>query len=235
MISVLQWSALAACVVCTMWRFPAMLKGRNRSLFWVFLLMSTAVALSLPAIYLPIDGLLGGANIANVILRLSLFGAFFLLAGKVAAAYNSQSAYYLVRGPIGVAVLLACSAGIWITFFIADTQGSSTGLSGIPAQKSLTVYGWLGFLYMGYAAGCLVVPTAKAVFSPRKFLDRAAAALMCLGFILVCLDVPLQISVIYVDALVKVVSFTSILCITSGLALVWMSYIRRRTQRTMVT
>lgn len=204
-----------------------MLKRRNRSLFWAFVTASLAVALSIPAIYLSVDTFLGGNNFANVILRLSLFSVFFLIASKIAAAYKSKTALRLVRGPVGIAVLTICSAGIWVTYFLSDLQGSSTGLQDFFDQRSVTLYMRFGFLYMAYVAACLIMPTAKAALSKRPLLDRLAAAFMFLGFALVCLTLPMQFSLFYDSNLMKILSFSAVLCVALGLAIVWLSFIQR--------
>jgi len=228
MTSILQWMALLACVTCTLWRFPAMRQGRNRGLFWAFAMVSVSVALSIPAIYLGVDGLLGGVNLANVILRLSLFAVFFLLASKVAAAYSSPLARRMIRGPVGLAVLAACSAGIWITYFISDLHGSSAGLWGFSDQPSVQAYAWFGRLYPAYAALCLVQPTWRAAFSRRPLLDRVAAMSMCAGFIMAVAATLVQMSPWEEGGeLLELLSFGAILLVAAGLAMVWVSFIKR--------
>ncbi len=231
MTTILQWTALAACLVCTAWRLPAMLRGRNRSLFWIFAMASLAVGLSIHSIYMPVDTLLGGINVANVILRLSLFGAVFLLASKVAAAYSSPLARSMVRGPVGIAVLALCSLGIWICFFASTKGPTSVGLSDLPDEPALAVYGWIGLAYMAYAAACVVIPTARAAFSPRPVLDRAAALLMSIGFLLVLFTIPIQAAPNPNYKLLAADSFSAMLFISAGLALVWISFLRRPMKR----
>ncbi len=230
MTTILQWAALAVCLGCTAWRVPALLHGRNRSLFWAFFLVTICVALSIPAVYLPFDGLLGGVNFANVLLRLSLFAAFFLLAAKIAAAYGSPAARTLIRGPVGLGVLAACSGGILAAYFLSDLSGSSPGLSGFFDQTSVVAYMWIGRLYIAYAAACLVLPTGRAAFSRRPPLDRAAALLMCLGFTCVCITLVVQLSTWHQAAVMGTLSFGSVLFVAAGLALVWVSY-RRNTAK----
>lgn len=227
MTAVLQWTSLAVCLGCTMFRLPALVQGRNRSLFWAFALVTLSVALSIPALYLPIDGALGGANAANVLLRLCLFATFFLLAAKVAAAYSAPRALALIRGPVGLAVLLVCSAGILATYLNSDVRGSSPGLSGYFGQPSVVAYMWIGKLYLAYVAACLIAPTGRAAFSRRPRLDRAAALSMCLGFSFVCAALVVQTSPWHQAAVMGVLSFGSVLLVAAGLAMVWVSYWRR--------
>lgn len=227
MITILQWTALAACLACTAWRFPSMLKGRNRGLFWVCAMASTSVALSIAAIYMPFDTLLGSQNLANVILRFSSFAVFYLLAAKVAAAYGSPRSINLIRGPLGLSVLAACAVGILITYFLSDLNGSSTGLTGFGSQPSVLAYAWLGKIYPAYASACLVVPTATAALSNRPIIDRAAAASLCVGFVLVVTTVPLRLLPWTDGFVLKLVSFGSILFVATGFVIVWVSFFRR--------
>ncbi len=231
MTTVLQFAALIACLACTAIRFPAMRRGRNRSLFWIFAMASLSVGLSIHAIYMPVDAVLGGINLANVALRVSLFAVFFLLASKVAAAYNSPLARAMVRGPVGIAVLVVCSAGIWISFFLSTKGPSSTGLSALADEPALTAYAGFGMAYMAYAAACVVVPTARATFARRLFLDRASALSMCIGFILVLATVPIQLLPEPNNTLLQGCSFSAVLFVAAGLALVWLSYLRGTKRR----
>jgi hypothetical protein len=226
MTAILQWTALVVCLACTIWRLPALAHGRNQSLFWAFAMVTLSVGLSIPALYDPVDRALGGVNFANVVLRLSLFATFFLLAAKVAAAYSSPRARALIRGPVGLTVLLACSAGILATYFASDLRGSSPGLSGFFGQPSVAAYMWIGRLYLAYAAACLVVPTGRAALSRRRPLDRAAALSMCLGFTFVCLTLVVQVTPWHQAAVMGLLSFGSVLLVAAGLALVWVSYSR---------
>ncbi|HEV7167057.1 MAG TPA: hypothetical protein VGN49_03715, partial [Micrococcaceae bacterium] len=185
MITVLQWVALGLCVACAAWRLPAAIRGRNASLFWAFLLIAIAVGLSLPAIYLPVDGLLGGRNFANLILRFALYAIFFILAAKIAAAYRSPRAQRLIRGPIGIAALLLICVGTVVPFLLSDLPVSSTGLAKYLDQVPVGFYIAAGRLYPAYAAACLIVPTAVASRSARTRLERAAAACICATFSMV--------------------------------------------------
>lgn len=227
MITALQWTVLTVCLLCTAWRVPSVVRGHNRGLFWAFVMASISVALSIPAIYLPVDAWLGGENLANVVLRMSLFAVFYLLAGKVAAAYNSPFALKLIRGPLGLSVLFVCSVGVVISYFLSEVSGSSTGLNGFGEQPSVRVYFWLGSAYTAYAAACLVQPTAQTALSRnRPAMDRVAAGSLCVGFSLVVMTVPLKLLPTSYGSLVALTSFTSILFVAAGLVIVWLSFIR---------
>ena len=51
MIAILQWTTLAVCAIVAIARIPSALRGENRSLFVVFLLLTVAILLSIEASY----------------------------------------------------------------------------------------------------------------------------------------------------------------------------------------
>lgn len=185
MSTVLQWMALAVSLACAGWRLPAAVKGRNTSLFWMFVLLTVAVGLSIPAIYLTVDGWLGGVNVANLLIRFSLYAIFFILASKMAAAHRSRRSQWLIRGPVGLAALGLVAAATLVFFVISDLPVSNTGLAGYSEQWSVQGYAVAGRLYPAYAAAVLVGPTAAAARTAARAINRASAALLCLAFIMV--------------------------------------------------
>ena len=221
-----QWATLAVLLGCTAWRLPSMLRGHNRSMFWIFAFMSICVALSIEPIYLWADGLLGQRNIANVFLRMSLYAVFYLLGSKIAAAYNSPLARQLISGPVGLSVLVICALGIWISYFSSDVAGSSVGMASLSHQGSIEVYKWFGLVYVCYVAAVVVIPTGRAALSRRPYLDRAAALLMCIGFTLAAAILPLNAFELR-HGIETITAFTAILFVAAGLSLVWLSFLRR--------
>ncbi|HSU70931.1 MAG TPA: hypothetical protein VLI70_05690 [Micrococcaceae bacterium] len=237
MITVMQWVALGLGVACAAWRLPAAIRGRNASLFWAFLLIAIAVGLSLPAIYLPVDGLLGGRNFANLILRFALYAIFFILASKIAAAYRSPRAERLIRGPIGISVLLVICVGTVVPFLLSDLPVSSTGLAKYLDQAPVGFYIAAGRLYPAYAAACLIVPTAIATRSSHLRLERVAAACICAAFSMVVLMTVVQLAFFHgygptpLLTIINLLSYGAIICLTVGLGLVWLS-IRSQARKT---
>lgn len=233
MIAVLQWVALGLCLASAIWRLPAAVKGRNAGVFWVFILLALAVGLSLPAIYLPVDGVLGGRNIANLLLRFALYAIFYILATKVAAAYRAPRSERLIRGPIGLGALIFVSVGTVVTFLLSDLPVSSAGLAGYD-QFTVSLYVVAGRLYPAYAAACLIWPTAQAVRSSGLRTERAAAGIICASFCMVVLLTVLQLATFRLDApmailtFMNLISYAAIIFLAVGLALIWISV---RTQR----
>ncbi len=234
MIVVLQWVALGLCLASAIWRLPAALKGRNAGLFWVFVLLALAVGLSLPTIYLPVDGVLGGRNVANLLLRFALYAIFFILAAKVAAAYRSPRSERLIRGPIGMWALIIVCIGTVVPFLLSDLPVSRTGLTGYGDQISVSLYIVAGRLYPAYAAACLILPTAQAVRSSRLRTECAAAGIICASFCMVVLLTVLQVASFRLDVplailtFMDLISYAAIIFLTVGLAMIWISV---RTQR----
>ena len=77
MIATLQWTTLGVCCFVTLARVPSVLRGENRSLFAIFAFMTLAILLSIDAPYGAVDQVLGGVNIANVLLRFIISPASF--------------------------------------------------------------------------------------------------------------------------------------------------------------
>lgn len=62
MIEILQWSTLAICGLIAVARVPSAVRGENRTLFWIFALMTLAILLSIEAPYVAIDQALGAST-----------------------------------------------------------------------------------------------------------------------------------------------------------------------------
>lgn len=86
MIEILQWSTLTACGLVAVARVPSAVRGRNRTLFYIFALLTLATLLSIEAPYLAIDQALGGVNATNLLLRYVIFAAIFFVASASPAA-----------------------------------------------------------------------------------------------------------------------------------------------------
>lgn len=223
MIAALQWAALAVCLVCAAYRLPAASKGKNAELFWAFVLTAVAVGLSLPIIYRPVDGLLGGRNVANLVVRFALYAIFFILAAKLAAAYRSRRSERLIRGPLGVTVLILISAGTIALFLLSDLPTSSTGLTAYAGQSSVTAYALLGRFYPAYAAACLIAPTARAAHTGPAGMRRIAAALICAALSMVVAATALQLPSLPVPTLIDALLYGSVIAMALGLTLVWVA------------
>jgi hypothetical protein len=227
----IQWLALGLCVVFAVMRLPEAIRGRGRAIFAVLVLLCVAVALSLSPIYLVVDGSLGGANIANLIIRFSLYAIMLMLGVRGAAAFGSGRALRFIRGPVGIAALAVTVAATVILFLLSDLPESSTGLRAYADQTTVHWYSHLGRLYPAYIAACLIGPaTARVRDSATLGLHRVGAALMASAFAMVLAHAALNLAGVRTGTADLVLPFGAIVLVTIGLTLFWLS--RRRAGRT---
>ncbi|MDN4609671.1 hypothetical protein [Arthrobacter burdickii] len=228
----IQWAALCLCVVGAAVRVPEVRRGRGRTVFTALVLLTVAVGLSVAPIYTAVDGLLGGVNIANLLLRLALYAVFVLLGARMAAAFDSPLARRLVVGPFGLAILGLTVAATLYFFVASELPGSSTGLRNFMDQDTVQQYAALGRLYPGYVAACLVAPaTASVLDQHARLIHRVACAFLAGGFSLVVVFVLLRLTPIRLGALDIVLPFSAILLTVVGLGLIWLSHVRSRRRR----
>ena len=226
----IQWTVLGLCVVCALLRVPDAARGRGRGVFVALVLLVVAVGLSLPQIYLPVDGFLGGINIANLVIRLSLFAILVLLGIRIAAAFRSPRTRWLIVGPVGLAVLGLFVLATVALFVLSDLPESSTGLVAYREQDTVQYYAEAGRLYPGYVAACLVLPALKGVVGPTgRLAHRGASALLAVGFGAVAFFAVARFSVGHLGVWEVLLPFGAILLVTTGLTIIWAA--RRRTEQ----
>ncbi|MHA7263045.1 hypothetical protein ACX80W_07550 [Arthrobacter sp. TMN-37] len=228
----IQWAALLLCILGTLLRVPRVRRGRGRMVFAALVLMTVAVGLSLPPIYLAVDAVLGGWNGANLVIRLALFAVFVLLGLRMAAAFGAERSRNLIVGPVGIPVLLVSVAATFVLFALSDLPVSSTGLWMYADQPTVELYADVGRLYPGYVAGCLVWPAAAAARRPgSRPVHRLACALLAAGFFLVvCFAVLQLLEGIELAILEVLLPYGAILLVVSGLTLIGVSRYRGRQQ-----
>src|SRR4029453_3347062 len=137
MTDILPWATLLVCFGITLARLPGALRGHNRSLFWIFALITLAILLSIKQPYLVIDSWLGGVNLTNLVLRLVLYATFLPVGVKTAKAFGSAAGERAIKGPAGLTVLgVVAALTVWF-FALTDTEGSTAGLSDLEQTASL--------------------------------------------------------------------------------------------------
>lgn len=223
----IQWLALALCVIFAAMRLPDALRGKGRSVFAVLVLLSVAVALSLSPIYLFVDAVLGGANIANLIIRFSLYAIMLLLGMRGAVAFGSTRALTLIRGPVGITMLGLTVGATVILFALSELPESSTGLRAYADQATVHWYSHLGRIYPAYVGACLLGPAiASARDASARASHRVAAASIAVGFVMVIAHTVLKLTGIRTGAADLILPFGAIVLVTTGLTMIWLS--RRR-------
>lgn len=233
MIEVLQWSTLAICGLIAVARVPSALRGENRSLFYIFALMTAAILLSIEAPYVAIDKALGGINLANLLLRFIIFGAIYFVGIRVTRGFGADHAYRLITGRTGMTVLLVISLAMVGMFFLMDTSGSSAGLARVAAKDSwnaalVEYYGAAGRAYPSYVSLVLLPAMVRAVGTRLPVLVRFAAGLLAVGGLAIALTLLFPVVPPEWGALEFIVNYTAVLCFVLGLALIWAARVRNK-------
>lgn len=229
-VSIVQLLALLLCVVFAALRLPDALNGKGRRIFAVLVLFTIAVSLSVEPIYLYVDGLLGGVNVANLIVRLSLYAIVFLLGVRCAAAFRSQRARWLIEGPLGITALAIAVISTVVLFTVTEHPHSSTGLAAYAHEATIICYHHIGRLYPAYVAACLLIPTLTEARNPAsRRLHRLASGLLFTGFLMVLLFALVNLVGLNLGVFSSVLAYGSIVLVTTGLTMIWMS--RRRSER----
>ncbi|MET3164665.1 UNVERIFIED_ORG: hypothetical protein ABIB19_003095 [Arthrobacter sp. UYEF10] len=231
MIEILQWSTLTVCGLAAIARVPSALRGKNRTVFYIFALMTLATLLSIRAPYFAIDQALGGVNAANLLLRFVIFAAIFFVGIRVTRGFGADSAYRLLTGRIGMAVLGLISLAVLVLFLMMDTAGSSAGLiamSGQSARNGLLVeyYGAAGRAYPAYVSLVLLPAMVQACRSNLPALIRVAALLLVLGSVAIGVSLLFPVFPPALDSVEFVINYTAVLCFVIGLALIWVAKLR---------
>jgi hypothetical protein len=233
MIEILQWSTLAVCALIAAARVPSALRGENRSLFYIFALMTAAILLSIEAPYVAVDKALGGINLANLLLRFIIFGAIYFVGIRVTRGFGADHAYRLITGRTGMIVLLVISLLMVGVFFLMDTSGSSAGLSAVSGKDRwngtmVEYYGAAGRAYPSYVSLVLLPAMVRAVGSRLPVLVRLAAGLLAVGGVAIALTLLFPVVPPEFGAVEFIVNYTAVLCFVLGLALIWAARVRNK-------
>jgi hypothetical protein len=235
MIEILQWSTLAFCGLIAAARIPSALRGENRTLFWIFTLMTLAILLSIEAPYVAIDRALGGFNLANLILRFVIFAAILCVGIRVTRGFGASEGYRLLTGRIGMTVLAVISLSLIAVFLMIDSEGSSAGLVQISARGGtdallVEYYGAAGRAYPAFVSLVLLPAMVRAVRSSLPAPIRSAALLLAIGAVAITLTLFFPVIPPSWGPAEFVINYAAILCFVVGLALIWAAKIRYRTQ-----
>lgn len=217
---------LILCLVLAALRVPAALKGQNRATLATFLLISVVLALAIPTIYLPVDQILGGINIANLISRLTLNVVFVLVGLRVADALGCRHVRNIITGTWGRRVFIGTSLAIIATFWAADVPVSSMGLNAYADQPWVELYRLASRTYPAFIAILLVPWTFRAArYESALPVLRAASALFAGGFALVSILPALLLADMWinVELVVDVAVYTALILVALGPTITWAS------------
>lgn len=228
MIAMLQWTTFAVCAVAAVARIPSAVRGENRSIFGIFVLATLAILLSIDAVYTVIDAWLGSENYTNLLLRFLIYGAVLLSGYRIAKAFDSGTSIRRIAGPVGIGVLsLICIATVAL-FLLADTAGTVTGLTTLPARSPenaalIESYAAAGRLYPSYVAVCILPATYRAIGQGLPKAIRTGAALLTVAFASMAVATLFPLIPSDLGYVESIINYTAVLCLTSGLAFVWVS------------
>lgn len=231
MIELLQWSTLALCCAAAVARIPSTIRGENRSLFYIFVLATLAILLSIDGPYLAIDGVLGGANITNLILRFVIFGVILLIGYRIAKGFGAATSIRLILGPVGLSILAVIAAATVVLFLLADTDGSVTGLTTLPSRSPrnaqlIGLYAGAGRLYPAYVAACLLPATYAAMSSRFPLGIRLGAGLLTTGLAALVLGTFYPLLPASLGHLQAVVNYIGAMAFVLGLTAIWIARVR---------
>ncbi|PNI07096.1 hypothetical protein CXX84_17965 [Arthrobacter sp. AFG7.2] len=231
MIEILQWSTLATCGLIAAARVPSAIRGENRSLFYIFGLMTVAILLSIEAPYAAIDQALGGINLANLLLRFIIFAAIYFVGIRITRGFGADGAHRLITGRAGMAVLLGISLVMTALFFMMDTSGSAAGLTGVVGTDPwnsalLEYYGAAGRAFPAYVTLVLLPAMVRAVLSRLPVLVRLAAGFLGLGAVATGLTLTFPLIPPVLGSVEFIINYTAVLCFVVGLALIWAARVR---------
>lgn len=240
MIAVLQWSTVAVCGVLAVSRVPSALRGENRSLFFIYALLAAGLLLSIDAPYVAVDRLLGGINLANLVLRFVIFGAVLALGLRIARGFGATDALRLLTGPVGIAAAGAASVAVVVAFLMMDTAGSSAGLTAVYAKDArdaalVEYYGAAGRLYPAFITLTLLPAMIRTVRSGLPGLVRLSAALLACGSVAITLSLLSPVIPPSLGYLRFVFNYGAALCLLIGLAAIWLSKAVAKRSRRMQT
>lgn len=224
---------LITCVVATVVRVPTAIRTKRWGAFGAFALLTVAVALTLPVVYYPVDWVLGEQNIANLILRFVLNGAFLLIGVSLVYVYGSVGARQYLLGWKGLVVAGGVVVALIISFAGLPRLGSSVSLNAYVDDPFMQLYASVGRIYPGYVAAVVLVPILRAVFA-RVYTSwmRVASALMWVGLGGTVLSAVLQFWITLVGetpvsaVMLTWVTYLSIIAFLTGVLLI--AVMRRR-------
>jgi len=231
MIEILQWSTLSVCGFAALARIPSAVRGENRSLFYIFILATLAILLSIDGPYVAIDSVLGGVNITNLILRFVIFAVIFFIGLRFVKAFGAQECRRWLVGLPGVLVFGLVAAVMVAFFAMMDSSGSSAGLAAVSKRSSqnaqlVEYYGAAGRAYPAYVSLILLPAMLRAVASRLPALVRAGALLLAVGGISLALSLLFPFIPAQLSSLRFMINYGAALCFVLGLGAFWIARVR---------
>lgn len=168
-------------------------KRADRSITRAAIAIAVAMTFNVDAVYLTVDPLLGGTNIATLISdAVLMIGLFFL--GR-AVMHTGEYRPRIVRLALGLPILLLSLAAIVGAFsFIYRSHSTTRFMVDLGAQPATAIYSIINFTYAGIVVATMLALAARQ-FRNGDGVHRVPAALLTIGSafaVALCLDVILM-------------------------------------------
>ena len=207
-------------------RAPGALRDPDRVRLWLaHLVMALVLWLSVSAVYLSVDALLGGRNITNLVSHFGFYLMFWLGGAEVALGLGRDDLYKIIHGTIGAMILGGGLVAMTATFIAAAPEYSAMGLDPFRGDPLIIFYKALSYLYPGFVAAVLIKSLLLAATESPGLLGTSKR-LMAVGFILVPL-VPMAHLGELVDpgyaVVVDLILYPAILFVLAGVTLAFIA------------
>ena len=215
--------------VLVMVRAPGALRDQAKVRVWLaHLVMALVLWLSVTPVYMAVDALLGGRNIANLVSHFGFYLMFWLGGTEVALGIGRHDLYRLIRGHTGALVLGLGAAAMTATFILAAPEYSAMGLNPFRDDPMVVLYKATSYLYPAFVAALLARPLLRASLECTG-MSGSAMRLMAIGFMLVPL-VPLahlgELVAPGYAMVVDLVLYPSIVLVATGTTMAFIARIR---------
>lgn len=162
----------------------------DRSTIYLGMAVGFGLLLNIDAVYLAVDGTLGGENYADLLANTAIIVGFSSFARGIAKAANvSSPVAKIILGPYVLVAVMILSAA---AFSMIETSGSSTlFMADYGHQPAAAAYSIVQHLYFGTVTLAMAVVCIGQRASARGFMLAAINVLLIgsLGQTLTCIDV----------------------------------------------
>lgn len=205
------------------------LRDRTKVRLWLaHLVMALALWLSVTPVYLAVDAVLGGRNIANLLSHFGFYAIFWLGGAEVALAIGRHDLYRLIHGRIGLSVLGVGAAFMTAVFIAAAPAYSAMGLNPFRDDPMVVLYKAVSYLYPGFVAAVLARPLLRASLETPGLLG-AAMRFMAVGFVLVPLVLIAHLGELVAPGyamVVDLVLYPAIILVAAGVTMAFIARIQ---------
>jgi hypothetical protein len=172
LISVLMWALVTVLLFLRRRR-------ADRSITYSAVTIAVAMTLNIDAVYIWVDGLLGGTNVATLLADLALMVGIFFLGRGVAKASRDKPG--IARTALGPILLATAVAGAAASFLLIDPGSTTTTfMLDLGAQPAAAGYSIIQFAYDGVIVTAMAATAARQIGESRG-ADRLPVVSLLIG------------------------------------------------------